>query len=117
MGAELRRAMAVGKSPMAFRKKTSHSPSAQDAVRRSEFQWRAYSTPGEFRAHFAQALVRAVVQHATQLGIDLDEVERLMKLIQPDEDNTDPTGTQGRRRTGAGQSGVILGREVWETDR
>jgi hypothetical protein len=117
MGAELRQAAAVGKEPMAFRRKASHSPSAQDALRRLNVQWREYTTAGEFRTLFAQALIRAVVGQATQLGLALDEVERLMKLVEGNTDETDEGGAEGRRRTEAGQSGVILGREIWETNR
>lgn len=117
MGAELRLATTVGRVPLAFRKKTSYSPSAQDAVRQLEIRWHTFATAEEFRSLFARELIQAIVQQATQLGLELDEVERLLERIQASSDSSEETPAAGRRQSDAGKSGVILGREIWETDR
>jgi len=114
MGVELRQATAIGRTPLAFRGKAAYSPSAQDAIRRLSLGWREFSTPGEFRASFERALMRAVIRQAVQLGLELNELERLIELSQEAE-RTASEAQPGRRHGDAGRSGVILGREVWES--
>jgi hypothetical protein len=116
MGVELREAIEVGKVPLAFRRRTSHSPSSQDTMRRLD-HWHVFTTATEFRPLFTRVLIHAVVRQATQLGLGLEELERLLELVQTDDERATETGAEGRRRAEAGRSGVILGREIWETER
>lgn len=114
MGYELRQAVASGKRPLAYRKNAGRSPSAQDAVRRLDLEWREFATPQELRSSFERELVRAMLQRAGQLDLDMNEVERLSELAQEAE-RKETENQSGGRRGEAGRSGVILGREVWES--
>jgi hypothetical protein len=113
MGAELRTATALGRQPLAYRKQCTHSPAAQDAIRRLNMEWHPFSDPSQLRALFERHLLRRVLREATRLGLEMDEVERLMELAQETERETEAEDG-GRRRGDAGSSGVILGREVFE---
>jgi hypothetical protein len=114
MGAELQQALVVGRQPLAYRKRCTLSPSAQDAVRRLDVRWRTFSAPSALRTWFTRDLLRALLEQAVPLGLDLAELERLLGLAQDEADRLEK-GHRGERERGeAGRSGVILGREVWE---
>ena len=116
MGSELRQATSCGLEPLAFRKKCTNSPSAQDAIRRLNVEWRVFDTPGQLRQLFTQDLIQALIQRATELGLDLKDLESLMevdKLIVSQAGKRTEEEAEPHRRD-AGRSGVILGREVWE---
>jgi hypothetical protein len=116
MGAELRQARQKGVSPLAYRKRCARSPSSLDALRSVPIEWRSFATPEGFRALLRRDLLQALLQQATQLGLDLDELERLLDLAQDEVERVreKADGTGSRRE--AGHSGVILGREVWEVE-
>ena len=114
MGAELRQALHVGRQPMAYRKRCSLSPSSQDAVRRLGIEWRVFSKPEALRAWYTHDLLQFLLGQTTTLGLDLTELEHLLKLAQ-DDVNREERERGARRGSGeAGRSGVILGRVVWE---
>ena len=114
MGAELRQALRIGRQPIAYRKRCSLSPSSQDAVRRLGIEWRVFSEPDVLRAWFTRDLLASLLRQATALGLDLTELERLLKLAQDDIDRAEGERGTRRGRGEAGRSGVILGREIWE---
>jgi GNAT superfamily N-acetyltransferase len=115
MGAELRHALSVGRQPLAYRKKCTQSPSSQDVVRRIELEWRMFADPDSLRVWVARDLLHALLRQATVLGLDLNELERLLGRAQEEAEHLSGAQQAGRRRGEAGKSGVILGREVWES--
>jgi len=116
MGFELRQVLALGQRPMAaYRKDCTFSPSAQEAVRTLDVAWQRFSTLEAFRSMFSRDLLQAVLQQATALGLELDEVQRLVELSRESEKEDSARGVPGRGQGDAGHSGRILGREVWET--
>jgi hypothetical protein len=128
MGQELRLARALGRAPFgAYRFECTLSPSAQDALRTLDLAWQRFSSTEQFRTMFRRDLLQAVLRQATMLGLALGEVERLIEQKrQPDAPrlrgasgaDADDSGASAerldRRRSEAGRSGRILGREVWE---
>jgi hypothetical protein len=114
MGAELQRALLLGKQPLAYRKRCTSSPSSQDAVRRLDIRWRAFGVPDALRTWFARDVLQALLNQAVSLGLGLAELERLLGLAQDKADQLEQGHRAERRRGEAGRSGVILGREVWE---
>ena len=115
MGAELRQARQKGVSPLAYRKKCMRSPSSLDAVR-NLIEWRSFATPAGFRALLRRDLLQALLQQAIRLGLDLDELERLLDLAQNDVERVTKGVDSTESRREAGHSGVILGREIWEVE-
>jgi hypothetical protein len=116
MGAELRQATAVGRSPLAYRKRCTHSPSSQDALRRLQIAWRSFSALDELRAAFTQDLLQAMLRQATELGLELGELEGLLELARQVDGERERGEGSGPQRGDAGKSGVILGREIWEPE-
>ena len=116
MGAELRQAVADAKLPLAFRKKCALSPSAQDAIRRLDATWRMFSTTEGLRTAFTRDLTQALLDRAVPLGLELADVEHLIGLSRKDEGETAGDKEPGASRSDAGRGGVILGREIWETE-
>lgn len=116
MGAELREVLALGRKLLAFRKRCSRSPSSQDAVRRLRLEWRVFSEPDDLRMLFLQDLVNAVLDRAARIGLEIGELERLLELSRGAEQRAQAGTGEIRGRGDAGKSGVILGREVWETN-
>jgi hypothetical protein len=122
MGFELRSVLASGRRPFgAYRKECNRSPSAQDAAHTVGIAWQGFSTLAAFRASFRRDLLRALLQVGPALGLDMDDVERLMRDPQAEgeesagQDTRRRPGTSGQRG-GAGRSGRILGREVWQAE-
>jgi hypothetical protein len=116
MGAEYRQAKRAGCAAMAYRKEYTRSPSAVEAVRRLDLAWRAFSEPDELRRLLRRDLLQALLQRAGQLGLALDELERLSRLLKNEGGPSRDRGGQAGRGE-AGHSGVILGREIWEESR
>ena len=117
MGAELRQALLGGRVPLAFRKECTRSPSAQDALRRAETEWHTFPTMEAFRRLFAEELLRVLLRRAVELGLELDEVERLTELARGTGGTKAEQTTVSRRVPLVGdvdRGGVILGREVWQ---
>lgn len=115
MGAELAQAGAARRDILAYRKKCSRSPAAQDAVRREDVDWRGFAHLAEFRTLFMRHLLRVVLRRALELGLDLGEIERLSQLSQHIE-GAEEGLPDGLERREAGHSGVILGREIWHKE-
>jgi hypothetical protein len=120
MGQELRLAVARGRSPFAgYRLECTLSPSALDAVRTLDLTWQRFSSSEGLREMFRRDLLQAVLKQATMLGLELDEVQRLLeqaRKIEADADQNTIGRRSDRRRGEAGRSGRILGREVWEAE-
>jgi hypothetical protein len=117
MGQEMRLALDLGRTPFAaYRGKYAASPSAQDALRTLDLTWQRYSSLKELRAVFERDLLQAVLKQATTLGLALGEIQRLIEQARKEEagDREDGAEETDRRRSEAGHSGRILGREVWE---
>jgi hypothetical protein len=115
MGFELRQALASGRRPIAaYRRDCTFSPSAQEAIRTTDVAWQRFSTLEGFRSTFRRDLLQAVLQQATTLGLELDEVQRLVELSGEAAGEDSASGAAERGRGDAGRSGRILGREVWE---
>jgi hypothetical protein len=116
MGAELQQAQRMDKVPLAYRKRCTRSPSSQDAIRRLDLDWHPFATLRALHALLSRDLLRALLQQAVRLGLDLDELERLLARAQAEAEAVGQDQVR-RRRGEAGKSGVILGREVWEDGR
>jgi hypothetical protein len=114
MGAELRQALRSGKRPLAYRKLCTPSPSSQDALRSMTVEWKRFATSDGFRAVFRYDVLQALLRQATQLGLDLEELERLLELAESEVERVRGLAGETGQRGDAGQSGVILGREIWE---
>jgi hypothetical protein len=113
MGAELSRALLGGQTPLAYRKRCTYSPSALDAIRGSSVDWQIFATADELHRLFRRDLLRVLVQQATAFGLDLNELQGLLRTAQQQAEL--PAGRNVRESRGeAGDGGVILGREVWE---
>lgn len=114
MGFEMRTMLTTGRRPLgAYRKECNHSPSAQDAVRALDVTWQRFSSLAAFSTSFRRDLLRAVLEIGPALGLDLADVERLLRDQQSE--GADSVGLDVDRRRGeAGHSGRILGREVWQ---
>lgn len=114
MGAELRQALLVGRQPLAYHRRCMGSPSSQDAVRRSDVEWRTFNSLDAFRARVRRDLLQALIRQASTLGLVLGELERLLASAEEEVERLEVAHAEGRRHGEAGRSGVILGREVWE---
>lgn len=117
MGAELRQAQGAGCPLMAYRKRCTRSPSSQDATRRLALEWRTFSELHVLRTLLRRDLLRALLLRASPFGLDMDELERLLKLAEEEAGLRRGQGTDEPGRGEAGRSGVILGREIWEEER
>jgi hypothetical protein len=117
IGAELRQLRQVGRHPLAYRKRCTRSPSSQDAIRRLALEWRAFSDPGELRPLFRRDLLRALLQRADEFGLDMQELEQLLQIVEEESGERENRTEEGSGRGEAGRSGVILGREIWEGER
>jgi len=116
MGLELRRALDRGLEPMAFWKRCNCSPSARDALRQLGSEWHIFASLGQLRTAFLRRIVHALLQRGTRLGLHVEDVERLVEQRNLWEgDKVVPGETDSLGEAGAG--GVILGREIWDTDR
>jgi hypothetical protein len=119
IGFEVRSALASGRCTLgAYRKECTRSPSAQDAVRTLEVRWQPYSTLSAFRSLFKRDLLRALLDEGSALGLDMTDVERLVQERQAAgaiSDDTAERRLEASGPRGAGNSGRILGREVWQT--
>jgi len=113
MGAEVNRALLGGQKPLAYRMLCTYSPSALDAVRSLSMDWQVFPTPDQLHRLFRQDLLRALVQQATAFGLDMNELQGLLRTAQQQVELETGTGAHESRGE-AGDSGVILGREVWE---
>jgi hypothetical protein len=113
MGSEWRQAMESRRLTLPFFKDISHSPSAQWALRQRDVPWEVFASAGELEALLIRRLARAVLERGGQLGLDLDDVEGLLALAgkQEEERTHEPD-----RRSGAGRSGMILGRDGVDRD-
>lgn len=114
MGAELRQALSAGRQPLAYRQECTFSPSSTDAMRRYDLNWRTFATPELLRALFKSDVLQALLRQATELGLDMAELERLFQAAQEEVGHLTDALREDKPRGGAGRSGVILGREVWE---
>lgn len=119
MGFEVRSALARGPYTSgtrlvgAYRKECTRSPSAQDAVRTLEVTWQRFSDAAAFSAVFKRDLLRALLDVGPALGLDLADIEGLLKSQQAEgKEAESPEGDVGRGH--AGRSGRILGREIWQ---
>jgi hypothetical protein len=117
MGAELSSAQAAGRQPMAYRKQCTPSPSMRDAVRRLRVSTRSFTAVDALRRWAQHDLLQALLGRAEELGLDMDELERLLKLAQEATAALRGADGPGAQRGEAGRSGVILGREIWEEER
>jgi hypothetical protein len=117
MGAELRQLQQqAGRQPLLYRKRCTRSPSSQDAVRRLELDWRTFLDPDELRALLRRDLLRALLQRAGEVGLDMHELEQLLQLAEKESGEREKRTAEGSGRGEAGRSGVILGREIWEEE-
>jgi hypothetical protein len=108
MGLEWQEIHSAGKPLLTYRKRTLYSPSAERLLRRSSVAWIPFDTPQEFKTHLTLMLARMALDRGEEFGLHLDDVQALLALLEASEER-DTAGEPDRRR-GAGQSGVILGR-------
>ena len=108
MGAEWADARRHGRSVLAYRKGTLHSPSAQMHLRDSKVAWQDFDTLEKLRAPLTRQLAQMLLDRGEYFGLHLPEVEGLLELLKTKEDAG--PGEEDQPRTGAGRGGVILGR-------
>ena len=120
MGFEVR--SALGRRPYTsgarlvgtYRKECTRSPSARDAVRTLEVTWQRFSDVAAFGAAFKRDLLDVLLDVGPALGLDLADIEGLVKGQRAEEREAEaPDGDVGRGH--AGRTGRILGREIWQT--
>jgi hypothetical protein len=70
-----------------------------------------FVSSAQLRQLFTRDLAQAMLLHATQLGLEVKELEGLSEWARQVEN--EPEGEPASRHHDAGRSGVILGREVW----
>lgn len=114
MGAELQQALNAGREPLAYRKECTLSPSSTDVLRRFDMRWRAFVSPEVLRVSFKRDVLQALLHQATELGLDMVELERLFRAAQEEVERLTGAGREDRQRGDASRSGIILGRELWE---
>jgi len=110
MGSEWREAARGGRLRLAFSKRVLHSPSAQWVLQQGE--WTPFSSAAELEGLLTRLLARALLDRGEHLGLHLEDVEGLLGVL--GEEERRPDG-EPDRRSGAGRSGVILGR--WDGRR
>lgn len=106
MGFEWSEALRLNQLPLAYRKNAAHAPSAQMHLRESRVSWRDFQTAPELREMLTQRLAQILLDRGEHFGLHLSEVEGLLVLLRS-EDKASP---EAESRTGAGRSGIILGR-------
>lgn len=106
MGLEWREALSAGKPLLAYRKRVLHSPSAQKLLRESGVAWTEFDTPQALKTQATQALAQAVLDQGEQFGLHVDDVERLLALVEAEQAEAP---AEPDRRRGAGRDAVILG--------
>ncbi len=107
MGGEWRQAMESRRVVLAFHREGLHSPSGEWALRQRDVAWEPFSSAQELEGLLARRLARALLDRGERLGLRVEDVERLLAFLSEEE----PPSPGPDRRTGAGRSGVILGRE------
>jgi hypothetical protein len=106
MGVEWVAAEAAGLPRFCYRRRDRvPSPAAASFARESGATWQPYATPGEFVAHFEQALILELVRGTPGHGLDLRAIEELAEHLREIEQKDRP---ESEARRGAGQGGVIL---------
>jgi hypothetical protein len=114
VGAELAQAERGTAQRFYYRKDCAPSPSVQDALRRLRGAWRSFAAVDTLRRWFQRDVLQALLRRAEHLGLDMVELEHLLKLAQEEVAAAQAPGAQ---RGEAGRSGIILGREIWEGDQ
>ncbi len=112
MGYEWQRAQSGGAVVLAYAKRELQSPSAQAALRETALTCQPFGGPQELAALVTRALARGLLDRAERFGLELSEVEPLVRLAGTDE-AAEKRGT-GEERRGAERGGVILGRGLFE---
>ena len=107
MGSEWRQAMESRRVALAFYREGLHSPSGEWALQQRSVAWESFSSAGELEGLLTRRLARALLDHGERLGLHVDDVEGLLALLGEEEEEPSP---EPDRRSGAGRSGVILGR-------
>lgn len=113
MGEELLKALSKGVKPLAYHKLCTPSPSALNTLHHAPLQWKHFVTPAQFRSLFTRDLLKALIDQADRLELNLADLAGMLRLIDPPPQPppvSTPTGD-------AGQGGVILGRESAERER
>lgn len=117
MGFELRSFLETSRRPLgAYRKECNRSPSAQDAVRTLDVSWQSFSSLTGFSTRFRRDLLRGLLEAGPALGLDLTDVEQLLKGQEPEGLEGSRDSGDASRQGGADRSGRILGREVWQVE-
>ena len=107
-GSEWRQATENHRFTLAFYKDVAHSPSAQWVLGQRGAPWELFASAGELEDLLIRRLARVILDRVERLGLDLDDVEGLLALAGKREEERihEPD-----RRSGAGRSGMILGRD------
>lgn len=107
IGVELRAALGLGLSVLAYRDTTAVvTPAAAVFARQSSLAWRGYESPQDFGRQFEGALITQLIEGTPGYGLDLSEIGELSARLRALEDDTEGPETEDRR--GAGRGGVIL---------
>lgn len=108
MGLEWEHALRTRRPILAYRKAVLRSPSAQGLLRRPNVSWTEYHSLHQLKERFSQALAKYLLDHAEQVGLQLDDVEGLLAEVEKTQNQDAP---EPDRREGAGTSGIILSRD------
>ncbi len=112
MGYEWSRAPSVGATVLAYAKRELQSPSAQAALREGALTPQPFASPAELAALVTRKLVRGLLDGSARFGLELAEIEPLLKLAGAEEGADQQPPDEERR--GAERGGVILGRGTFE---
>jgi hypothetical protein len=114
MGIEWQRAQNALKPTLAYAKREMHSPSAQKLLRdagiarETNVAWTPFESPQELKAHATQALAQMLLDRGESFGLHVDDIDGLLAMLSKEEEKP---SDKPDRREGAGQGGIILGRE------
>ncbi|HHS96547.1 MAG TPA: hypothetical protein ENK08_01385 [Chloroflexi bacterium] len=110
MGSEWQEARRHRRATLAFSKRVSRSPSALWAFYQKGVEWQLFASPAELERLLLRRLARALLDHGERLGLNLKDVERLVALLEEEAEEETGGTKEPDRRSGAGRSGIILGR-------
>ncbi len=109
MGEELLKVLSKQVKPLAYHKLRTPSPSTLNTLHHIPLRWKHFVTPAQFRTLFTRDLLKALIDQAEKLELNLADLAGMLRLLEPPPPLPTVTATGD-----AGQGGVILGREASE---
>ena len=109
MGNEWQEARRHRRLMLTFSKQVARSPSAQWAFYQKGVEWEPFTSPAELERLLIRRLARTLLDIGERLDLHLPDVEGLLALL-AEESEEEKEPEEPDRRSGAGRSGIILGK-------